>query len=460
MATDDSNRQQMLTLALLAYRGFWDLHTDDGEEIAPRIERGLTTLAPLRGDWRLVWGPSARRFPGSILDDSVMFVVQGIDEPSRFAVVVRGTNPISGCDWLFGDFLASRQVPWRPGDRVFAQGEAVADEPRVSVSTHLDLAVLTRMRGRPADDWGAPVPAFGWLSDLGGALWRKGRRLLAELGDDVLAQLTALADEARWRYVLVRDELREARRDLERQVATLLSEKGLLVRRAALAVVDRVLDVTADEALAALLPLIERDDPLDDPTGGRLTLLQFLGRVVSQSDFEPRITVTGHSKGGVLASTLALYLADLQGEEGVPESYRWDSQRRATVDCYSFAGPTAGNGAFAAHSDEVIGDRCHRVANRLDVVPHAWNAEALLQAPTLYPPPTRAVPGLKTLADLLAADLAPLDYQHVGKHVDEFVTDVVPSTDSFLEQVLRQHLHAYLRHYDLGGAIGIEDLGF
>ncbi len=67
------------------------------------------------------------------------------------------------------------------------------------------------------------------------------------------------------------------------------------------------------------------------------------------------IYVTGHSKGGALATLAAIRLHD---EAGLPPAA-----------IYTYAAPRAGNGAFAGHYGQVIGEHW-RVENRDDVVPH------------------------------------------------------------------------------------------
>jgi hypothetical protein len=89
------------------------------------------------------------------------------------------------------------------------------------------------------------------------------------------------------------------------------------------------------------------------------------------------VCVTGHSLGGCLASTLALYLIEQQAT--------WDGPGASTVSTITFAAPTAGNAAFAAHSDATftgakappgwdpsLGTNCDPVRCNLDVAPLAW----------------------------------------------------------------------------------------
>jgi hypothetical protein len=88
------------------------------------------------------------------------------------------------------------------------------------------------------------------------------------------------------------------------------------------------------------------------------------------------VTVTGHSLGGCLSSTLALALKDT--------TTRWSPPFTPTVRSWSFAGPTAGNVDFARYTDLRLGNSLHRWVNTLDVAPLAWNESALNLAWTIY----------------------------------------------------------------------------
>jgi hypothetical protein len=89
------------------------------------------------------------------------------------------------------------------------------------------------------------------------------------------------------------------------------------------------------------------------------------------------VNVSGHSLGGALSPTLALWLHDLQTQ--------WDPAKHASLSALPSAGPTAGNQAFAAYSDAQA-VQVTRVHNALDVVPHAWTTTDLQEVPDLYAP--------------------------------------------------------------------------
>lgn len=94
------------------------------------------------------------------------------------------------------------------------------------------------------------------------------------------------------------------------------------------------------------------------------------------------LCVTGHSLGGCLAGTLALYLKE--------NPTYWDNSGASNVSCITFAAPTAGNAAFAAYSDSMfnggpyppnwdtsLGTTFDAVRCNFDVAPQAWVAANL-----------------------------------------------------------------------------------
>jgi hypothetical protein len=131
-------------------------------------------------------------------------------------------------------------------------------------------------------------------------------------------------------------------------------------------------------------------------SGGTLT--EFLASVTQNTD-TLRVMVTGHSLGGALSASLALALVDTQGAGTL---WPWDVERRAQVMALPSAGATPGNAAFSRHYDSALPrGLTTRLWNKLDIVPHAWQADMLLEIPGLY---ESAIP--KDVLVSLLADLA------------------------------------------------------
>lgn len=121
--------------------------------------------------------------------------------------------------------------------------------------------------------------------------------------------------------------------------------------------------------------------------GPAMSLMTFL---LTQTSSAIDLCVTGHSLGGCLAGTLALYLKD--------NTSMWDTSGKSNVSCITFAAPTAGNAAFATYSDSrfsgapnppnwdpTLGTTCDAVRCDFDVAPMAWISSNLSASPTASP---------------------------------------------------------------------------
>lgn len=431
-----TEEQVMLTLACCSYFGF-DLPpgSDKGRTLRELTADKLATLAPVKEGWELVWGPASFRAPLTLFDDSAMFVARDRRRPSRYVVSIRGTNPLSLFDWVFGDFHVGRQLDWSYGDPVMA-GDA-----RISYSTALGLNILQHLRATPPDG-GAGRDGVKGIA----------KRLFEHHSD-------ALRDRLKQLSTQLNDTLKEglgtrlqhvSKHSFDERVRVLAAswESGELSRlfkhfEDAAGLVER--------GRFDLLRFLEGGARLRSRFDSGEDLLSFLSRTIEDAENDLEIVVTGHSKGGALSATAALWLADTQGgSEWVPEDERWDPERKATVSCYSFAGPTAGNAAFAAHSDAVIGDRCHRVANPLDVVTNAWQVEDLRGIPTLYWPLIDPPPGMVRLAELIAAETQELGYTQIGNQVRLLRPALNAKKTRYPDQLVYQHLQAYINELGLG----------
>jgi hypothetical protein len=139
------------------------------------------------------------------------------------------------------------------------------------------------------------------------------------------------------------------------------------------------------------LGILETMKPSSTVPGGGSTLVEFLATITRNP---VQIAVVGHSLGGALAPTAALWLADTQGFLS-----HWDPHRNATVSALATAGPTAGNSAFAAYSGKKLGARLAPYYNTLDVVPHAWQASMLAEIPGIYVPHIPKLPVIESLVN-------------------------------------------------------------
>ncbi|WP_437508127.1 lipase family protein [Sorangium sp. So ce1099] len=102
-------------------------------------------------------------------------------------------------------------------------------------------------------------------------------------------------------------------------------------------------------------------------------LVSTLQGFVKESSSPQTVYVVGHSLGGAMATMFSLYLRDqLHGNN-------------CTVECYTFAAPSAGDSKFAASfNDQQPAPVC--VWNAYDAIPHAWDALETVRD-TFYPPP-------------------------------------------------------------------------
>ena len=289
----------MLTLAGLTYRGFHDILPGEPHEFIVRhaLRDGLETLAPVRGDWDLVWGPVTSRVPLGVFDSNAMYVVRHRREGHRYVVAIRGTNPVASSDWLFGDLLVGTTVPWP-----FA-----TDGAAISTSTALGLAILQEMRARPLSTAGrfaeAAVAAVGNPLDR---LIRAGRALVTGTAEALGAQASAL--DAQMEKIVAHWSVDPPGRD------AILQQ----FQRAA-----KTVRVSSTD--------LRRKPSPPDASGGGLDLLTFLAQQVAASAEPLEVTVTGHSKGGALAQTVALWLKDSLLSADPAE--HWDGGRRPRIIC-------------------------------------------------------------------------------------------------------------------------------
>lgn len=436
--------QVMMCLASLSYRGFIEgsqgrFHTDLGRRA---IVGGFETLPPLQdGKWELVWGPASYRAPLSLLDDEFMYVVRSGDGRNRYVVVIRGTNPISAFDWVFGDFWTGCLTPW-PYDET--------SQAKISLSTALGLDILQALRapGRVEDPrTGMRADALRLLDGVTG--------LLGNVVNHVTSNVMPHVDQAKGRVVELLQRIAQARAEVAndtpshlRALVTFLKSQP---RQAFVELVGEVARHSDSRLDQAVLGLLETEARWGARLGEGIDVRTFLRAAVEAAQNPIEVVVTGHSKGGGLASTVALWLEETHGKNA-PLDEQWDPDGQATVSCYSFAGPTAGNEAFARRSNQRLKDRCYRIANQLDLVPHAWAKGDLAKIPALY----QASGDVRDTLELLVAAVGEItnrmgytQVEHVIPGLEPNLRGTLRGKSLFFDQFVYQHMDAYLDALDL-----------
>ncbi len=204
--------------------------------------------------------------------------------------------------------------------------------------------------------------------------------------------------------------------------------------------------------LSTLLDMV----PTSGIPGEGVLLLDFLrGEVAARGAVD--ITLTGHSLGGVLASTLALALADLR-KDGAGLADPWDPEERASLTTYSFGAPTAGDRDFATYTDQRIGATLHRVWNTHDVVPYAWNARTLDMVPKIYSRHVFPDPFIEAARLLTTIAVAQVGYTHPGAGEEKFTGSIESGLLFFGAQALHQHGQAYLEFMGLSNMLSVLDV--
>ncbi len=433
--TFTDEHKEALCLSGITYRGFgvggggW-MH---GDTLHTAISEGLENVPITKGNWELVWGPVAYRAPLSLVDDALMYVVRRRADPARHVVVIRGTNPISIFDWIFGDLWVTVQMPWPYG--------GAPPSAKISLSTALGLGLVQSMHSPPPPKGLAKELWEALDGGVGSALRKAGGALVSGIGAVLNPTLSALREE----IAPFTDRLTAARRARAKllrtdPVAAVLAGWEDSLQRSALREIVRTLNVLTERYSGLAFAILGATTANPEPG---VTLLEFLRAARDRATGDFDVLVTGHSKGGGLASTVALWLADTQGTSNVAASDQWDPTGSATVRCHSFAGPTAGNAAFAAHSDAKIGSVCARIMNTNDIVPHAWAVAELAKIPRLWDLAVGNT-AIERLVDQITSDLTTLKlgYTHPGT-LKEFTVPSPAGSSEFLDLFRYHHLDAY-----------------
>lgn len=193
---------------------------------------------------------------------------------------------------------------------------------------------------------------------------------------------------------------------------------------------------------AAGLKHLQEMTPCEGLPGAGQTLLEFLTQAITaEPDGSPvEVITSGHSLGGTLSPTLALWLENIKPE--------WDPENKSTIITYPAAGATAGDIDFATYSDNTLGERCIRIWNQLDIFPHVWNVEQINQIPGIYEPDIETSPYIERLADLAVLNTNGHPYQQIKVDDAPLPGTYIPQDShgpflDFLNQAFYQHFYNY-----------------
>ncbi|MCW7549887.1 lipase family protein [Photorhabdus sp. APURE] len=181
----------------------------------------------------------------------------------------------------------------------------------------------------------------------------------------------------------------------------------------------------------------------NNPPGYGESLTDAIDKIALKEGIQ-NITITGHSLGGILSSTIGLYLKRRYFDKG---------NNNIRINVCAFAGPTAGNDIFASYSESifndisVVGYKSHflRIHNSIDVVPLAWNTKDLEKIKAIYPVLTVTINALI---------LSVLDKNYTQIFPDFPIHSQIPISpimlfDDLLINIVNQHIHAYTKEYGM-----------
>lgn len=153
------------------------------------------------------------------------------------------------------------------------------------------------------------------------------------------------------------------------------------------------------------------------------------------------VSVVGHSLGGALSPPLALWLYEKQNN--------WNPEGNASLSVMPSAGPTSGNGAWAAYYNSCLGDRTNRIWNSKDIVPHAWSMLDGLQ--NIYAPEIPSSSWIEALVRGAQYLSAGGDYTQIetnnelaGSVLKAIIIPKIGDFANYLSQALYQHTLGYL----------------
>jgi triacylglycerol lipase len=173
-------------------------------------------------------------------------------------------------------------------------------------------------------------------------------------------------------------------------------------------------------------------------TSNGQTVLCWLNSVIDSTDKNIHLNICGHSLGGLMATTFALWLHDeLSASEKI---------NRVDMQVYAFAGPTAGNDVYVEYLNTKLRLKYKSFENKYDIATHAWEEDDMKsKLPDIYGDITMNNAEL-AIYNKLVANISGLTYKKIGniENIDSHVFEI-RSTD-YIVQAIYQHVIPYLSY--------------
>ncbi|NHB95327.1 lipase family protein [Photorhabdus stackebrandtii] len=159
------------------------------------------------------------------------------------------------------------------------------------------------------------------------------------------------------------------------------------------------------------------------------------------------ITITGHSLGGALASTLGVYLKRLYINKG---------KRNIRINVCAFASPIISNGTFASYIESVFNRisttnyKSHflRIHNHKDIISLIWHLDGLEKIPTIYEPLIKIDEKLINKFNKIVLIVKDKGYTKLTPDLP-FTAPILESSPDLNNQVIFQHIKAYADKYGM-----------
>lgn len=180
--------------------------------------------------------------------------------------------------------------------------------------------------------------------------------------------------------------------------------------------------------------------PVSELPGAGETLWNFFQKLCETK--RVKINFTGHSLGGLMASILGLWFKE--------ELQKDRTAKKAALQVYSIAAPTAGNQEFVNYLEQVLGNNCALYANQLDLTIHAWVKDDLHLLPNIYEPLIHSDPLIKGMCAFLEKVVSRDQYTQLRKvrQIPSSVVSINLPILKFLTQAVYQHIHPYRKALD------------